>query len=241
MRPRLALFTDGTHWHVRPRRVGRLRRELRALGLRSVLERPRDGRAGHVLCLASLVRHRGLFLGVVVDALERYGARLERLELACDVLDLPDLERAQVALLRELRLQEGRGVEPSRAGQAARYWGVACEDVNLALYCDRPSKAGVRGAPALHLELRLQGQALDVRGWRAPECLCGIGSNEVVGALSAELRVAVTSSRDVACGSILDWLRVVPMRDRREVFACGREPAPVRANNDVRRGTVEPP
>jgi hypothetical protein len=123
-----------------------------------------------VLVCSSLAMVSDTELVPIVDALERHGARLERVELALDFLDVPDLRAAEKRILSTLRMHDGSG-PMLRPGLACTYWAEPDADANVALYVSRPSKVDPEGARAVHLELRLQGAELGRRGWRDPRAL----------------------------------------------------------------------
>lgn len=153
-RPRFVVFIDGVHAHVRPRRVRRLRRSLRALGIRSTLERPPEG-AGQLVCF-TLAGFEGLWLGSVVHALQEHGATVVRLEIAADALGV-DPDRAEAIALGTLRLKRDPGEAPTHAvGQRVSYVGTRRDPIALAIYADRACKRISRSARTCHVELRIQ-------------------------------------------------------------------------------------
>jgi hypothetical protein len=150
----LAVFLDGVHAHAPPRRVGRLRRQLAGIGIRSTLERPRHG-AGQLVCF-SLAHVSGLWLTHVVHLLQEHNAPVVRLEFAADPIGA-DPDRAEAAALAVLRLKGNPSAVPTRkAGQAATYVGTRDDPYAIAIYSDRASKRAPGSGRACHVELRIQ-------------------------------------------------------------------------------------
>lgn len=173
------VFVDGVVAHVPVGRVHACRAALRAppLGLTSELERPADGRSGHLLFIASL-GPKWSRIEEIVRVLEHHGATIERLELAIDQEHGPaELKRAEARVVDTLRIRnKGRCVYPKprrKPGRSVWYWGSSRAPVNVACYSDRPGKMSwnLWADPVLHLELRFQGWQLNKRGWRRPACL----------------------------------------------------------------------
>lgn len=142
--------------------------------------------AGRTICLQSLSQASDL--EDVVYVLDEHRAKLARLELAIDFRPVP---RLLDALLR-LRLFSIPDATPTRKNDhAVWYWRPPNSPINLALYDDRDGKLPAPGTffptRVVHLELRLEGEELQDRGWNDPNCLLHLDSRSIMTVLLAEV------------------------------------------------------